>query len=113
MDHGSSKSPPPPATTLKTSHPAKNSDNVIKSRLFTEPSKETKKEKDQDADDPLNNRLFYLGGKRSPRLRKDPEWMSIRSVETREDPVFTWLLESLWVISGWLDKNIINRKKPE
>ena len=109
MDHGSTKSPPAP--TLKTPHPAKDKDTVIKSRLFTESPKP--KDKDQENDDPLSNRLFYLGGKRSPRLRKDPEWMSIRSVETRAGSAFTWLLESLWVISGWLDRIIINWKKPE
>ena len=84
MDHGST-------TTLRTlsmspsHHP--DDDDVIKSRRITESSKETE-EKDQDADDPLSNRLFYLGGKRSPRLRQDPEWTSIRSAESR-DPFLT------------------------
>ena len=82
MDHGST-------TTLRTlsmspsHHP--DDDDVIKSRRITESSKE---EKGQDADDPLSNRLFYLGGKRSPRLRQDPEWTSIRSAESI-DPFFT------------------------
>ena len=54
-------------------------DDVIKSRRITEETEE----KVQDADDPLSNRLFYLGGKRSPRLRQDPEWTSIRSAESK------------------------------
>merc|ERR1712110_1114986 len=77
MDHGSTKTPPATSlTTLSLSpfhHPY--DDDVIKSRRITESSNET--EKDQDADDPLSNKLFYLGGKRSPRLRQDPEWTSI------------------------------------
>ena len=105
MDHGSTKTPPATSLTtlslLPSHHPY--DDDVIKSRRITESSNET--EKDQDADDPLSNKLFYLGGKRSPRLRQDPEWTSIRSVGSR--PSFDVTLRSFLVISGWLDKNTI------
>ena len=85
IDHRAAQKPQTSATTPETkspSHLTKDNDDVIKSRLFTISSGGL--EKDQDSDDPLSNKLFYLGGKRSPRLRKDPKWMSVRSVEVNK-----------------------------
>ena len=93
IDHGPTKKPQTSATTLKSpspSHLTEDNDDVIKSRLFTVSSRGM--EKGRGADDPLSNKLFYLGGKRSPLLRKDPKWKSIRSVDVNK-PSFTVALK--------------------
>ena len=85
--HNEPKTTPTAPITLKApSHLSQNNADVIKSRLFMESSKAS-----GEGDEPFSNRLFYLGGKRSPkglfylggkrspRIRKDPEWTSIRS----------------------------------
>ena len=60
-----------------------NHDEVRKSRLLESEGKV----EDIDEDDPMSNRLFYLAGKRSPRIRRDPDWTSLRLVASR--PVST------------------------